>query len=450
MTPSQRFGIAILLLVASTARATDPAAGAGAAPRGAGGAAAGMSYEHFIGSREGGLLNHPGVDVVVATVSGVSDKPATNADPPRVELEVHEVLRGDPKVSRARAVWRPYPHDVDYGEPEKNPRYQTWAAAAADKPRVGQKFVLAGYPPAADQPWYVSAVGRFEFAAGKREWALKIMAAAEAEAKAEAERRAAAAKARADAIAKWRAGVTADEIAAQTVAADLVVVGRLAGGSGVEVTRVLKGATRYRYVRDDINYLSVPLGERAAAMVEGTNEYVWFLSETGMTMGTSGIAYTRAGKGDGVVLADADALEAVAGALAAHPAAPPRPVVVLGVHESSGRAQAEQVADAERLRAGVEAAAGRRVAVLLSRLYSAESAAVRHVGQSIREPAAVIYAEVSPAAGGKGPTVAAISAFDVRGDPKGREVWRGKVTMDVDALTKDVRPAVQAILAPAK
>jgi hypothetical protein len=56
-------------------------------------------------------------DVVVATVK-VSDHAATNGNPPRVELEIHEVLRGDAKVDRTRAVWVPMPHGVDFGDPE--------------------------------------------------------------------------------------------------------------------------------------------------------------------------------------------------------------------------------------------------------------------------------------------------------------------------------------------
>ena len=67
-------------------------------------------------------------DIVVATVREVSPEPWTHGNPPRVALEVHDVLRGDAKADRSRALWAPPPHDIDYGPVEDNPRYKTWAA----------------------------------------------------------------------------------------------------------------------------------------------------------------------------------------------------------------------------------------------------------------------------------------------------------------------------------
>src|SRR5687768_5276994 len=68
------------------------------------------------GARGGTEANYMTGDAVVATVTKVSGEPATNANPPWVELEVHEVLQGDAKADRSKALWAPLWHGVDWGD----------------------------------------------------------------------------------------------------------------------------------------------------------------------------------------------------------------------------------------------------------------------------------------------------------------------------------------------
>src|SRR4051812_43464035 len=82
-------------------------------------------------------------DVFVATITRVEDEGATNARPPRVWLEVHEVLRGDAKVARSPAIWSPPFHGIDWGD-DNQPELKRWLAAPLSGPKVGQKFILGG------------------------------------------------------------------------------------------------------------------------------------------------------------------------------------------------------------------------------------------------------------------------------------------------------------------
>src|SRR5262245_55105472 len=82
-------------------------------------------------------------DVFVATITRVEDKDATNARPPRVWLDVHEVLRGEAKTPRSPAVWSPPFHGIDWGD-ETVPDLKLWKAAPMKGPKVGQKFILGG------------------------------------------------------------------------------------------------------------------------------------------------------------------------------------------------------------------------------------------------------------------------------------------------------------------
>jgi hypothetical protein len=83
-------------------------------------------------------------DAVVAMVKEVTDKNATFGNPPRVKLEMVEVLRGDPKLDRTRAVWAPPDHGIDTGVVQENPRYKEWAGTPMRGPKVGEKYVLWG------------------------------------------------------------------------------------------------------------------------------------------------------------------------------------------------------------------------------------------------------------------------------------------------------------------
>lgn len=83
-------------------------------------------------------------DVFVATVVRVADREATNGDPPRVWVKVHEVLRGDVKVVRSPAVWSPRFHGIDWVGGDSEALLQSWKAKPFPGPKVGEKFILGG------------------------------------------------------------------------------------------------------------------------------------------------------------------------------------------------------------------------------------------------------------------------------------------------------------------
>jgi hypothetical protein len=89
-----------------------------------------------------------GDDVIVATVTKVSGHKATNGKPPLVELKVHEILRGDPKVDRRQAIWQPPFFDRGFSGGAKafTERYEKWKAEPMTSPKVGDKVILRGWP----------------------------------------------------------------------------------------------------------------------------------------------------------------------------------------------------------------------------------------------------------------------------------------------------------------
>lgn len=82
-------------------------------------------------------------NIVVATITKVEDKGATNVHPPRVWLKVDEVILGDAKVNRSPAIWSPPWHGVDWGG-DGNELIAKWKAKPFKGPKVGEKYILSG------------------------------------------------------------------------------------------------------------------------------------------------------------------------------------------------------------------------------------------------------------------------------------------------------------------
>jgi hypothetical protein len=113
-------------------------------------AQAGPTLEHLLSmSGQDAILLDTDWDVVVAEVRSV-DGGATNGNPPRLDLAVLRVLRGGAQVDRRRAVWEPFPNDIDWiggGAEEAIARWEAdslsftsppWAAfrsTTSEKPR---------------------------------------------------------------------------------------------------------------------------------------------------------------------------------------------------------------------------------------------------------------------------------------------------------------------------
>jgi hypothetical protein len=136
---------------------------------------AGASPEHVLDDDT--LLMDPRDDVLVVTVRKVDDAKSTNANPPKVEIAVDEVLRGKPAPSAtAWSVWRPIPHDVDYSGGESEKLIGQWSAQELKGPKVGAKMIVKGQwggtPPVLD----VSPRCRYDFDAARRAWAVEVIA----------------------------------------------------------------------------------------------------------------------------------------------------------------------------------------------------------------------------------------------------------------------------------
>ena len=268
-------------------------------------------------------------DVVVATVREVSTYAATHGRPPRVVLGVHEVLRGDLEADRSRAVWEPPLHDIDYGDVEKNPRYQAWKATPMAGPKVGDKMILWGRLVASKEAkeFRVFAWARFPYSDQKRAWALDLIRQhAEAERAREAEKRAKE-RALAEKKAQWRAKVSAEEIQRYAKEADFVAIGRIvSGGDGgtqetpldLEVREVLKGQKHERYAGNRY-FVQVVVPGRVCALLDRRTPYLLFLSEKGMEFTPSVPRHPRIHSGDGIVIADEAAVKAARAAIGAAP-----------------------------------------------------------------------------------------------------------------------------------
>ncbi len=188
-------------------------------------------------------------DVFVATITRVDDKDATNLHPPRVWLEVHEVIRGHAKVARSPAIWNPPYHGFDFGD-ENQPELKRWYATPFKGPKVGQKFILGGailkLAPDEDdaQVYNLFDFVRIPYSDAARASTVATLAALdEAHCKYAAEQ-AAAAKERELRGKKWRAAINDNVIDKRTQQADAVAIGQIVSSDTFEIETLLKGQAR--------------------------------------------------------------------------------------------------------------------------------------------------------------------------------------------------------------
>ena len=136
-------------------------------------------------------------DVVVGIVKAVSADEATNGNPARVTFEITETLKGQLKGTVV-VLWQGPSHDVDYGTPAKNPIVIAWAALPAEKPEIGDAYILFGGlssprdKDAKESQWLYTRPGvRMPVTAENRDKALRAIKAYNDMAKAERDRQAA-------------------------------------------------------------------------------------------------------------------------------------------------------------------------------------------------------------------------------------------------------------------
>jgi hypothetical protein len=292
-------------------------------------------------------------DVFVATITRVQDKDATNARPPRVWLNVHEVIRGEAKMVRSPALWSPPFHGIDWGDGNQ-PELKRWYAAPLKGPKVGQKFILGGklfkLAPDEDEKdapnYYLFDFVRIPYSDEARTKTIAHLAALDVERRKYAAELAAAAKERELRGQKWRAALTDRVIDQRTQEADIVAIGQITSGAGYEFETMLKGqprgSTGAKYF---VTLPSDGYDPRIADIVYQRPRCILFLSEQNLIVSVTGIQAQLIDPYEGIVLADAAAIAAVKASLAKRPAPKPKPVLVISALD---RADAAPLAQAAR------------------------------------------------------------------------------------------------------
>jgi hypothetical protein len=273
-------------------------------------------------------------DAVVASVTEVSGHAATYANPPRVKLQVREVLQGDPKTDRRQALWAPPPHDIDTGTVTDDPRYKAWAAKQMDGPAVGSRWILYGSSyasdPARSPVFYVSSQAAVPFSEQNLAAAVKAARERSERRRKLAEEADADQRANARIKALWRTSVGQQDLDRYAAEADLVVTARWVGSAsaadaiGVRITSVLKGTLRELPGKQNAQagatderprHIDFPAGPALQVLMDRDTEYLLFLSDQGVTFSHVSPCYPRIRTGDGAVIADELALQEVRDAL---------------------------------------------------------------------------------------------------------------------------------------
>jgi hypothetical protein len=254
-------------------------------------------------------------DVVVATVTGVvSRHPPTNGQPPVVTLRIHEVLRGDPKIDRTTAVWGPGRGPLCGNDPG----FPKWLATPLKPPAVGEKFLLWGYidtPAKGKKPaFHTDAWGRFPDSPQKRRWAARVIDEENRQMREAREQKEAEERAFRNARTAWRAGVSRADLERFTARAEFVCLARRVSGHPLyEATKILKGTKRKEFA-GGAYYVTVTFADRVEKRIDRETTFLLFLRYDGLG-GHGGVGYAPIAGGDGVVIADREAIQAVERAL---------------------------------------------------------------------------------------------------------------------------------------
>ena len=102
------------------------------------------------------LLKNPAYDVLVVTVLGVEAADATNGNPPRVELRVEEVLRGEDRGPTVMVTWQAPVFHEDVKDSQGVT--EGWKARPIESPEVAAKLIVFSIGPteaAGVQAWSV-------------------------------------------------------------------------------------------------------------------------------------------------------------------------------------------------------------------------------------------------------------------------------------------------------
>jgi hypothetical protein len=256
-------------------------------------------------------------DAVVAVVKDVDDKNATFDNPPRVKLEILEVLRGEPATDRSRAIWAPPDHGIDWGIVNENPLYKKWAKTPMVGPKAGEKYILWGWTYKDDSDTRFRARGRALFSDDKRQQAIKMIKrdqvlAIEYQRKMEAEK-----AAHLEAVRQWRKSVSSEDIKQYAAQADFIGIGKRCSDS-FQITTILKGQQKKEFT-DGAYYVAFEIPQAVAEKLDRDTTYAVFLQETTRRLSASAANYAPISLGDGVVIADEETMKALTGLVGRKP-----------------------------------------------------------------------------------------------------------------------------------
>ena len=265
-------------------------------------------------SAMGGAPNNPyaSPDVFVAAVTKAAEENATQGNPPRVELAVLEVLRGQFTGRAISAVWHAPPHDIDTTGRKKE--LKRWMATPMKAPEVGQKFIVYGTRvQAADgEVFHVRGDAIKPWSDENRARVVDMIADDARAAQQAAQRHAAEVAALAADQRKWRDAMTDAKIRAAAAHADLVVVAR--------ITSELFGKPERLYLKVDevlktpanapsIKLVFLPVTGDVHRLLDRSTSYLLLLKGPGKADPSGFFACEPVADTDGIVIADAAALQ---------------------------------------------------------------------------------------------------------------------------------------------
>ena len=106
---------------------------------------AGISAEHYGGRTDEELIKKFYPVVVVAVVKNIDESRVnTNKEPPKLLLNITQVIKGKISVDEIEAIWRPFPHDVDWGGSDAEELIKKWEAIPNPPPEIESKWILSG------------------------------------------------------------------------------------------------------------------------------------------------------------------------------------------------------------------------------------------------------------------------------------------------------------------
>lgn len=134
----------------------------------------GASLEHVLEDED--LIRGGSYFVIVAIVENVEKLFGTNGNPPKVLLNVQDVLEGNMELGRIQGICLPFPHDIDYDGGDSSERLEKWSKLSLKSLEKGSKMILIGRLQtnhSGFSEFYISSRCRFIFSEEKHLWVLK-------------------------------------------------------------------------------------------------------------------------------------------------------------------------------------------------------------------------------------------------------------------------------------